>query len=53
VCRFGLAHGDGVLGAGATVLHFAYGREITGVAGVAIEQKLDLAYQAAEEALLP
>jgi tetratricopeptide (TPR) repeat protein len=47
-CRFGLAHG--AAGAGETGVRFAYGREIT---DAAVEQKLDLAYQAAEEALLP
>lgn len=53
-CRFGLAHGKGRLtstpGSDASDLRFAYGREIT---DATVEQKLDLAYQAAEEALLP
>ena len=45
-CRFGLLHGEDT----ATSSRFAYGREI---ASAAREQKLDLAYRAAEEAMLP
>jgi tetratricopeptide (TPR) repeat protein len=55
-CRFGLIHGDGKLTSSsgqATSRHFAYGREITGETGAAAERKLNLAYQAAEKALLP
>ena len=49
-CRFGLLHGEDA----ATSLRFAYGREIADTAtGAAQEQKLDLAYRAAEEAMLP
>ncbi len=49
-CRFGLMYGENK-GASA---HFAYGREIADTAtGAAQEQKLDLAYRAAEEALKP
>lgn len=46
VCRFGLVHGEDK----RSGVRFAYGREITGAAQ---EQKLDLAYRAAEEALRP
>ena len=48
-CRFGLLHGEDK----ATSAHFAYGREIADTAtGAAQEQKLELAYRAAEEAML-
>lgn len=52
-CRFGLAHGEGVLGASGGAMRFSYGREISGAGGSALEQKLELAYQAAEQALSP
>ncbi len=55
-CRFGLLHGAGKLtspGGDGSSVRFAYGREIGGEAGSALEKKLSLAYHAAEEALTP
>lgn len=52
-CHFGLAHGEGALGPSGDNVRFAYGREIAGPDGAALEQKLKLAYQAAEHALSP
>jgi Tfp pilus assembly protein PilF len=54
-CRFGLIHGEGRLsGPGGTEARYVYGREIpAGEAGAALEDKLTLAYAAAEEALEP
>jgi Flp pilus assembly protein TadD len=50
-CRFGLIHGAGKLASGEDA-RFAYGRELHGDAA-ALEQKLKLAYQPAEDALRP
>ncbi len=54
-CRFGLIHGEGRLsGADGAAGRYAYGREIpAGEAGMALEEKLKLAYSAAEQALAP
>lgn len=54
-CRFGLIHGEGRLSSseGPTV-RYAYGRAIpSGEAGATLEEKLKLAYAAAEQALSP
>lgn len=52
-CRFGLAHGEGTIGASGGKVRFVYGREIPASGNPALEQKLELAYQAAEQALSP
>ncbi len=50
-CRFGLIHGPGKLASGADA-RFTYGRELMGNTA-ALEQKLKLAYQSAEDAIKP
>lgn len=52
-CRFGLAHGEGAIGASGGTVRFVYGREIAAGGNPALEHKLGLAYQAAEQALSP
>lgn len=54
-CRFGLIHGEGRLSnAEGSLVRYAYGRAIpSGEAGAALEEKLKLAFEAAELALSP
>jgi Flp pilus assembly protein TadD len=52
-CRFGLLHGAGKLTSEAPETRFLYGREMAGEASASAAQKLGLAYQAVEKALIP